>query len=320
MDIDHYPLVSVIIPAYNHEKYISLTMQSIREQNYPNIELIVINDGSSDRTPVIAHEFCMKKTGNFKRLLFIDKPNEGVTKTLNLGVTTADGDYVFLIASDDYLVDPNAIKILVEKMLQDTSTGMACGDARFIDQNGNLPNDSLLKPIADTFLTRYFPAFLGLNITNDFGSYKSLLLGNYIPGGVLVRKSVYEDIGMYDPDKILEDYGFWLRLAKTYRFDYSSRVLMHYRIHPTNTVSVRKKAVMLEVADLLLSEKKYAMNNGHSKYWRKGAYTAGLQLLKSPSNTSFTRMVQLLFSSIPVWHVELFAFLMRQHKKRFNRN
>ena len=102
MDIDHFPLVSVIIPAYNHEKYIGLSLQSILEQNYPSIELIVINDGSSDTTGAIASEFCSSHADAFKHVLYIDKPNEGVTKTLNHGVTVANGDYVFLIASDDY--------------------------------------------------------------------------------------------------------------------------------------------------------------------------------------------------------------------------
>lgn len=319
MDIDHFPLVSVIIPAYNHEKYIGLSLQSILEQNYANIELIVINDGSSDTTGAIASEFCSVHADAFKRVLFIDKPNEGVTKTLNHGVTVANGDYVFLIASDDYLVDADAIKTLALKMLGNPSTGMVCGDAKYIDQDGNPPDRSILKPGLDTFIKRHFPTVLGLDIENDFGSYKSFLHGNYVTGGFLIRKSVYADIGLYDPDSILEDYGFWLRLAKTWRLEYCPEVFMHYRVHASNTISTRKRAIMLEVADLLLAEKQYAMKNGYSRHWRKGAYTAGLQLLKSPSRNGFSRMLRLLFSSIPNWHLELSAFVMRQHKRWFNK-
>lgn len=309
------PLVSVLIPAYNHERYVADTLDSVKNQSYRNMEVIVLNDGSSDGTAEIIRGFVEANPAQFKRLLFVDKKNEGITRTLNQGLQLAEGEFIFIIASDDQLADPGAIEKLVRIITASDSIGMACGDAHFISPSGELIEKVRNSHSTGSFVRFNFPQSFGLDVDTDFGSYKSLLLGNYIPGGVLIRKSVYDRIGTYDPGKILEDYGFWLSLSKQYRIVLHPEVLLNYRVHETNTVSVNQKKIQLEVADLILAERAFARNNGYAKYWRAGAVTAGLHILATFNRNGISRMLKLLLMSIPAWPNELSKMLKRRYHR-----
>jgi alpha-1,3-rhamnosyltransferase len=313
------PLVSVIIPAYNHEQYVTETLESIRNQSYENIEVIILNDGSKDGTKIAIQAFAAGYAKSFKHFLFIDKANEGVTKTLNRGINVATGEYVFLIASDDLLIDHRAIEKLVKKITSSPAIGMVCGDAHFINHAGVRTQKIRGAQGFGSFVQFNFPSILGLDIENDFGSYKSLLIGNYIPAGALIRKSAYATIGTYHEDKILEDYGFWLRMSKEYKIILHPEILLHYRIHEKNTVSVQLKKIQLEVADLLLNEHEYAKKNGLSKYWRLGALSAGLQLLKSVNPEGSSRMLKLLALSAAAWPNEFCLSIRRRYDSMWSR-
>ena len=93
------PKISIIIPAYNCEKYIERCVKSILCQTYHNLEIIVINDGSKDNTIKV-----LKKLGNEdNRIVVINKENTGVSDTRNLGLEKATGDYIGFVDSDDYI-------------------------------------------------------------------------------------------------------------------------------------------------------------------------------------------------------------------------
>ena len=97
-------LVSVIIPAYNHEKYVQETIKSIINQTYQNIELIVIDDGSKDFTWQKILEMKDECERRFEKVHFETKQNEGTCKTLNKLLSCAQGDFIDLIASDDLVM------------------------------------------------------------------------------------------------------------------------------------------------------------------------------------------------------------------------
>ena len=103
------PLVSVIIPAYNHEKYVQETVKSIINQTYKNIELIIIDDGSTDNTWQKIQEIKEECEKRFKRVFFETKKNEGTCKTLTKLISLTQGEFVYLIASDDR-AKPKAIE------------------------------------------------------------------------------------------------------------------------------------------------------------------------------------------------------------------
>src|SRR3990170_1745107 len=120
-----FPLVSIVVPAYNHEAYVVECLESVLAQDYPNIEFIVINDGSTDSTGQRIEEF-LKKNG--ERFRYVSKPNEGLIKTLNLGITLASGKYFCEIASDDILI-PDSVRKRVSYMEENQSLDVAFADA-----------------------------------------------------------------------------------------------------------------------------------------------------------------------------------------------
>lgn len=108
------PLVSVLVPAFNHEEYIIDTLESVLRQDYSNIELIICDDGSNDDTPRLAEEWVKTNCNNFAICKFLIQENKGICPTLNRLVKASSGTYIKPLASDDLLVD-NALTILTEK-------------------------------------------------------------------------------------------------------------------------------------------------------------------------------------------------------------
>lgn len=104
-------MLSVIIPVYNVEKYLSRCIQSVLEQTYADMEIILVDDGSPDRCPVICDEFAEKD----KRIKVIHKENGGLSSARNAGLEICKGDYIFFIDSDDWLADENVISDFIQK-------------------------------------------------------------------------------------------------------------------------------------------------------------------------------------------------------------
>ena len=103
------PAISVIIPVYNQEKYVGKCIRSVLGQSFQDFEVIIVNDGSTDKSLKI----CQKYAESDPRITVIDKQNDGVTLARKDGVLKSQGDYLFFIDSDDYLVK-NALGTLIE--------------------------------------------------------------------------------------------------------------------------------------------------------------------------------------------------------------
>lgn len=97
--VQDLPLVSIIIPSFNHEKFVGATIESVLEQTYPCIELIVIDDGSSDDTLKVVRKYEQSSHG----MRVIAQENQGLSQTLNNALKHAHGEYVAFIASDDVM-------------------------------------------------------------------------------------------------------------------------------------------------------------------------------------------------------------------------
>ena len=101
--------VSIIVPIYNAEKWLEKCINSIIKQLYHNIEILLVNDGSTDKSLEICQKFAKKDN----RIIIIDKPNEGVSKSRNIGIEKATGEYIKFVDSDDWL-EENTCEELVE--------------------------------------------------------------------------------------------------------------------------------------------------------------------------------------------------------------
>jgi len=128
------PLVSVVIPAYNVEKFIPKTLESVLKQTYENLEIIVVNDGSVDKTGVVVENIL----GNQNRFPYkvIHKKNEGVSVARNVGIENAKGKYIKFLDGDDWLV-PDAIEVLV-KVCEENNCEIAFGGQDVVTPNGKV--------------------------------------------------------------------------------------------------------------------------------------------------------------------------------------
>ena len=241
-------LVSVLIPAYNHEKYIQETIKSIINQSYRNIELIVIDDGSKDNTWQKIQEIKKECEKRFVRVYFETKQNEGTCKTMNKLLSYAKGDFIYLIASDD-LAKPQAIEKEVDFLCKNLDYSLCVGNNEIIDFEGKVCywdkfRNIVYKKNCAKFLTfgDYLQDRTKFNLSSKkFGEYKSLYKRNYIPNGYLIRKSIFQKIGFFTKEAPLEDWWLMLQISKYSKMKYLNEVLFSYRWHDFNTIKQGNK-------------------------------------------------------------------------------
>lgn len=266
-------LVSVIIPAYKHEKYVQETINSVIAQTYKNIELIVIDDGSPDKTLEKINELNEECEKRFTRFVVQTQANQGTCVTLNKLLEQAQGEYVYIIASDDKMT-PDAIETLYNFLSQNEDYALAVGENLFMDGDSkkcywdayknrvyNL-NDAVFLSFSD-FLIRLASRVNFLS--DEFGSYESLLIGNYIPNGYLIRKNIFDKIGYFTKEAPLEDYYLMLQISKYSKMKYITKPLFYYRWHDANTIS--RVQDMMELTRLtLLNELTNIANSPDPKF------------------------------------------------------
>ncbi len=235
-------LVSVLIPAYNHENYIQETIESIINQTYSNIELIILDDGSKDKTWEKILELKQKCEKHFVKIYFETKQNEGTCLTLNKLLELSSGEFVYIIASDD-LAKPQAIEKEVKFLQDNPDYALVVGDNEYVDSNGkqifrtqkaftsNIKN-AKYKTVKDFLSSKLKIDFL----SDDFGSYKTLYKENYIPNGYLIRKNIFDTIGNFTKNAPLEDFWLMLQISKYKKMKFIDEILFSYRIHDTNTI------------------------------------------------------------------------------------
>lgn len=236
-------LVSVLVPAYNHERWVSECLASVAAQTHPDLELLVANDGSTDGTHDAIEAFLAMNAGRFTRVVYLNRPNRGLATTLNELLSHARGRFLFLIASDDR-AKPQAVETLHAVLARRPRYALAVGDNEIIDAGGrrvywDAERRNVDEPGPDGFRT--WGEFLkSARPARDFrprryGHVEALERNNYIPNGKLYRRSAVLKVGGWRPGT-LEDWDLNFRLARRYRFTYVDTVLFSYRWHDTNTI------------------------------------------------------------------------------------
>jgi glycosyltransferase involved in cell wall biosynthesis len=198
-----YNKISVVLPVYNGEKFISDAINSILKQTHENFELIIVDDCSTDSTSIIISKFAALDT----RIKIISNPiNKKLPASLNIGHQSATGDFITW-SSDDNLYKPNAFEEYL-RLLQNSRSHIVYTDFDLIDDNGLvLKRRNLSQP-------------------------EYLINGNCVGASFLYKREVYETLKGYNEDLFLvEDYDFWLRALTTFKFNYVSESLYYYRSH-----------------------------------------------------------------------------------------
>lgn len=125
--------VSIVVPTYNLEKYVVKTLKSLESQTYENLEVIVVNDGSSDNTSTVAREYLATTCLEYK---VIDKPNGGVSDARNVGIENATGDFIMFLDGDDY-IDETTLEKIVGKFKETDADFVYCG-TKVVDEADNV--------------------------------------------------------------------------------------------------------------------------------------------------------------------------------------
>ncbi|HEX6590678.1 MAG TPA: glycosyltransferase [Moraxellaceae bacterium] len=252
------PLVSVIMPAYNHERYVEQSIRSVIAQDYENIELVILNDGSRDGTDAVIRALAPECERRFRRFEYISKANEGVAITMNRGIDWCRGDFISSISSDDAMKPEKVSVLLAALQAAGEAAVLSYGDADFMDDRGIPVAIDATGAIAAG--PSAFTSFIALHLRdrddvrlgeNSF-DYEVLLRENFLPGMAMMwRKEALEAVGCFTPGIAIEDWDLWLRLARRYRGVYVPAVVATYRWHDSNTIKVAS-VKLLEGQDFIL--------------------------------------------------------------------
>ena len=206
-------LVSIVIPAYNAERYISETIQSVVKQSYLNWELIVIDDGSTDDTGEQVKAFL-----NDPRISYHFKRNEGVSVARNTGFGMSKGSFLAYLDADD-IWKPDRLQKILEKFKEDPELGLVHTYVQEIDSQSNLM-DRVHKG-KEGFILESLLLWNGCNIP--------------APSSILVKRAVVEQVGGFSPElSTAADQEFFFRVAASFKVGMVKEILGLYRMHDHN--------------------------------------------------------------------------------------
>lgn len=223
------PVISVIMPSYNHAKFISSAIESVLSQSITDLELIIVDDNSLDQSRRTISGWAMRD----KRIRTVShRSNQGISRTVNDGLDRARGKFVSMIASDD-MFKQGALETTLNVLESSRAFGAVVFNSEWIDDR----NRKLT-----TFSTVHGPLS-----KNEGNFFREQLFRGGIIGVGLIRRSVLEKHSLRFDERVryYNDNLFWLDLSRVCDFIYLDEPLYLHRLHPTNTFTVRNKEKML---------------------------------------------------------------------------
>jgi glycosyltransferase involved in cell wall biosynthesis len=203
------PQVSIVIPTYNHARYVGDAIESALTQTFNDFEVIVVDDGSTDATPAVLERYG-------ERIVAVRQENAGLSAARNHGFALARGEQILFLDADD-LIPPCKLAVQTTYLKEHPELGLTYSAWQHIDADG--------RHVVREVHPRREGAVL-----------RALLLREFFPavGSVLVRRRCIEEVGPFDPAlRAAEDVDLWMRIARAgYRFGYQDDVLFSYRDTP----------------------------------------------------------------------------------------
>jgi len=184
------PKVSIVVPCYNHERFVGKLIESIYSQTFKDFELTVLDDGSKDNSPQI-----LKALAEKYKFKLIIKENEGICKTLNRGIELSRGEFFIAIASDDF-IPTNRLQEQVSFLETHPSVDVVAGSLIVVDNDGNELGPK--KP----------------KIQGPISFDQMLEINRVLAATVMMRRSVFQRFGSYGEGHVFEDYHMWLKILK----------------------------------------------------------------------------------------------------------
>jgi glycosyltransferase involved in cell wall biosynthesis len=282
------PLVSVVIPSYNSAATLPATLDSVLGQTYPRIEIIVVDDGSTDATPELLARYA-------PRVRAIRQANGGLARARNAGCAAASGSFIALLDADD-LCEPERIGVQVmfmskrpDVVLSGTEFGAFDGAGvlaerfarQYYSRLGQAANGpaSLFREPHQIDIARWLPQPPGSPVPTTVHAgdvYRDLVLGSFIhPPTVMFARSLLETIGRFD-ESIRNgcDWEWLVRAARAGRFAFIDRPLLRYRLSAAQMSGPRHKLQLY--TDILGNLRRFARDDPQVPVWGGRAYERAL--------------------------------------------
>ncbi|AOW09572.1 glycosyltransferase [Flavobacterium gilvum] len=254
-------LVTVICLCYNHEKFVTESLLSVINQDYPFVELIIVDDCSTDNSKTIISDWLKK---NPKVQFIANETNLGNTKSFNKALKFAKGEFIIDLAADDILL-PNCISLQLKKFKESRykKLGIVYGNAELITEEGAF--DSCFFPLDENKKT------IENRPTGDI--YLSVLSGgnSICSVSAMIKKTVFDHLGGFDENLGYEDLDFWIRTCRLYEVDFIDEILIQKRI-TTNSLGthfyIKKdpKARKINYSTYLIIKKAIALNQSKTEH------------------------------------------------------
>lgn len=230
------PLVSVIIPCYNHAHFLSTAIKSVLNQTYPHIEIIVVDDGSTDNTKQVSE--------SFSNVTYIFQANAGLSASRNKGIKESHGDYLLFLDADDWLCE-NAITININYFTTKSGLAFVSGSYDNADEKGNITNEYKVA-------------------VND-NHYCRLLDYNYIGmiATVLFTRWIFNEFYFDTKLRGCEDHDLYLKVARKYPVLHHTEKIAVYRRHSNNMSS--NNGMMINTAFQILLDQKNKLKTEEEK-------------------------------------------------------
>jgi glycosyltransferase involved in cell wall biosynthesis len=243
------PLVTVVALCYNHERFIQEALQSVVNQTYSNIELIIVDDFSKDKSVEIILKFL---ENNSSAKTIFNKSNLGNCRSFNQALKIAKGKYIIDFSTDDVML-PERIEKQVAKFEE-------CSDKTGVIYSNGIYIDEKSRPLK------------GGRISNDVKMpegdiYINFLKGTFfIPCTMMIKKIVLDEVGGYDERLAYEDLDFWICSSRVYEYAYIPEVLSYQRIvKGSHSASFYKKNSMLNDSMVLIFKKALLLNKSDAE-------------------------------------------------------
>lgn len=211
--MSRYPLISIVLPTYNGSRYLNQAIQSCLRQTYAHLELIVVDDASSDDTTAQVEHY---RAADIRVRLVRHETNRGLPAALNTGFSLANGEY-YTWVSDDNCFHPEALAEMVAVLKFNTTVDVVYSDYSNVDEGGRFLEHVMI------------------------GEPEMLLEGNVVGPSFLYKREVQDTTGDYSESLFLaEDYDFWLRASKWFHFLPLHKDLYFYRRH-SGSLTIRQR-------------------------------------------------------------------------------
>ncbi len=211
------PSVTVIVVSYNHESFILDALNSLGEAGSMGMQIVIIDDFSRDTTRVLIEKW-VSEHPSFNITTIFNQKNIGLVATLNRAIEEAKNDYIALLSGDDYFVSGQLIRQSNFLDVAGPKVGAVYSDMRFVNEDGSAKGR--------------WRWGLPFRIESNFHNvHAELLRYNFIPSvATLFKRTVFEQLGGFNPDYFYEDYGFWLKLSRHYEIAYLPGIATEYRL------------------------------------------------------------------------------------------